>query len=198
MGYLRLRSPLFALALILSFLPWVEIRCNHPEMGEIRIAQSGVQAVYGGHSITVNGKTPTDTQKMSRQVLPNQGQGANQQLSAAPLMVLFLASLGAGLAAGLAVPNAQRRWLICAIALGVLVIQTMIGFPLTAKIPRGDGGWNYTLWFWLTVASTFGTVVLSLMERGTSGSQSRTGGRTDSLKAKVSVAPRSDSYSPPS
>jgi hypothetical protein len=73
------------------------------------------------------------------------------------------------LGGGLIAVDQTRRWSIAtlasAIAAGAMVLQIALGFPLVEGIPRGEGGWNYTVWFWLALVCTIAAPLVLLWEK---------------------------------
>jgi len=159
----RIRTATAALALICFCLPWIEIRCNHPDHGLIVTSQSGLQMTFGNSITTVNGKLATQSERTQA------AQKTGKRESPVPLMIICGASLVAALAFSLLVANHGRRWLLATAASGAaataLVVQLALGFPLVEGVPRGNGGWHYTPWFWIALASTCGLFLVSLGEK---------------------------------
>ncbi len=159
----RIRSATLILALICFCLPWIEIRCNHLEHGLIVTTQSGLQMTFGGSTTTVKGKPVSEADRTKH------SQSASDREKPVPLMILYAAGLVVALVASLIVTATSRRWAVATLASGVaaaaMVIQLALGFPLVEGIPRGEGGWTHTIWFWLALASSMAAPLISIWER---------------------------------
>src|SRR5207302_913631 len=151
------------LALTCFCLPWLEIRCDHPDHGLIVTTQSGLQMTYGGTTTTVKGRpvSEADRRKYS--------QSASDREKPVPVIILYVAGLVIALVASLSAADRARCWAIATLASGIaaaaLVVQLALGFPLVEGIPRGDGGWTHTIWFWLGLACTTAAPLISIWER---------------------------------
>lgn len=161
----QLRPATIVLALVLFCLPWLEIRCNLPHQGtvvRVETTQSGLQMVYGGTTTTVDGKAPTaaDLKKVGQEVAGRDGP--------VPLVGVCLVGLLAALIAHFAVRDRSLRlgWttLCSGVGAAALVVQVALGFPLVKDMPRGEGGWTYTPWFWLALAAVIAVPMTSFMD----------------------------------
>ena len=117
-------------ALILFFVPWLDIQCS----GKSLATQSGVQTILGKgtasefqHSLDKPGKKTTI----------NEGESLGYSIFAGIAFVAVLAAFVLSMAAiwggGVRVaPNLVE--ILCAAALGLLVLQAVAGFPVKAKM----------------------------------------------------------------
>jgi hypothetical protein len=159
----RVRSTTLILALLCLCLPWLDIRCDDPNTGLIVTTQSGFQMLYGGSTTTVNGKpiSAADRSKHS--------QRAGDQEQPVPLVIVYAVALVVALVSSLVVADKVLRWVFATtasgIAAGALVVQVALGFPLVEGMPRGQGGWTYTIWFWLALAFSLAAPLASVWER---------------------------------
>ena len=113
-------------ALVLFFLPWIDIQCSGTSMA----TQSGVQIIYGGGSPSqemkdLDGKDGSGKEDQSKQ----------ESMGFAPLVGLaLLAVVGAVVAAFAAIrspaPRGNLPGILCAVALGLIALQMSIGFPM--------------------------------------------------------------------
>lgn len=125
---IRLGSSLAAL--ILFFLPWIDIQCSERSMA----TQSGIQVIYGGVSPSDGMKASLDESKSNRK------NESKDSLGIAPLIGLALAAvIGAIVFGFIALGRGDRHAdalasILPVIALGVVLLQLMIGFPAKQKI----------------------------------------------------------------
>lgn len=163
MSWHRVRPTALVLALICFCLPWIEIRCNHPDHGLIVTTQSGLQMTYGGTKTTVNGKPVPEADRSKHSLT------AGNREKPVPLIILYLVGMVAALGASLIVADKWRQWAFDTLASGMaaaaLLIQLALSFPLVEGIPRGEGGWTYTVWFWLALAFSIAAPLVSVWER---------------------------------
>ena len=129
-----------AAALALFLLPWTDLQCS----GTTVLTQSGLQASYGGYSVT------TDDGEQLRQVIEAERDAAEElqgehiarkldlrdrerTLFWAPMMIAYALLLATGTGVGFALrPGRQRVFLLgccAALALLLLLVQTGVGFP---------------------------------------------------------------------
>ena len=115
-------------ALVLFFLPWIDIQCSGTSMA----TQSGVQIIYGGGS---------PSQEMKDMGEKDQDGGSDSEsMGYAPLVGLaFLAVIGAVVAAFAAIRSAEPGsgnlpGVLCAVALGLIALQMSLGFPVKKKL----------------------------------------------------------------
>jgi hypothetical protein len=164
------------LALLLFFLPWVEVRCDAP-LGERRsqtlAVQSGLQAAYGGFT-----EMPlSHTSRGERDRVEAQFRALKGELAVAwsPLMAVYPLALLGGCLAGLLVRRDRLRPAALVgggLAASLLLIQASQGFPLEraartldAKGRLADADFRvalstsglldvrYTPWFWLSAVA---------------------------------------------
>jgi hypothetical protein len=159
----RLTPSSLIFALLCFCLPWIEIKCNDPNQGLIVVTQSGLQMTYGGTSTTVNGKPISDARRQQA------GREVGAREKPALLMIGYAACLLSALVAALTIRDAARRWLVCLAASAgacvLIVIQVATGFPLVEGVPKGEGGWSYTAWFWAALAMTFAALASAVAEK---------------------------------
>lgn len=190
---MRFISPSFlAFALLMSVFPWVEVRCTQRGapvgFGDYPVwHQNGWQAIVGDSTGGIPDErgfvpnNPNDPGGGRRPVPPPNGQ--KPPLDAAPLAGVFLGCVVAGTILGFALPTRKPRLilmgLLCCTALGALLTQTILGFPLKKKghddimaflqtLPpnqvRGDArNWyftsGYTVWLYISLVAAFGAVI---------------------------------------
>lgn len=163
MRFSRIRLAPVLFALICFCLPWLYIRCDHPDFGPIVTTQSGLQMIYGGTTTTLKDRPPSETDRRKF------SQGTSDREKPVPLIVVYAVGLVIALGCSFLPVGQTRRWMITTLASGIaavaLVIQLALGFPLVEGIPRGEGGWNYTVWFWLALACTIAAPLVSLWEK---------------------------------
>ncbi len=113
-------------ALVLFFLPWIDIQCSGTSMA----TQSGVQVIYGGGS---------PSQEM-KDLDEKGGESEGESMGFAPLVGLALiAVIGAVVAAFAAIRSAapvrgNLPGVLCAVALGLIAVQMTFGFPVKRKL----------------------------------------------------------------
>jgi hypothetical protein len=118
-------------ALILFFLPWIDIQCS----GKSMATQTGMQTIYGGASQAQDAEAFEKEGKIKRS-----GGESDDSLGSAPLVALaFLAVAGAVVVAFIAIRSAgdsrqNLTGILCAVALGLLALQMMIGFPVKKNL----------------------------------------------------------------
>lgn len=116
-------------ALILFFLPWIDIRCSEKSLA----TQTGIQTIYGGGSLS-----------------PEMGESANESakkdkesMGYSPLVAIaLLAVIGGVVVSFIALRSDEESHrnmvgILCAGALGLLAVQMMIGFPAKRKLSEG-------------------------------------------------------------
>jgi MYXO-CTERM domain-containing protein len=152
------------LALVAFTLPWVNLSCGERPPGRPRkeyfsVTQSGLQAVYGGTSFHLG--------SMSEEEARSLGPGQRTP-DGAPLLIVYIALMALGLAAGFFVRCRRRRGAamgVCSVAaLVALAIQLRLGLPLVREFGARSGQpdplyhlyveLHYTPWFWLTLGAT--------------------------------------------
>lgn len=118
-------------ALILFFLPWIDIQCS----GKSMATQTGIQTIYGG------GSPAQDMEAFEKENKMKRGGGSDDEsMGSAPLVALaFLTVAGAVVAAFLAIQftgESKHNFtgILCAVALGLLALQMMIGFPVKRSL----------------------------------------------------------------
>lgn len=118
-------------ALMLFFLPWIDIQCS----GKSMATQTGIQIIHGGVS------PAQDMEAYEKEGRGRRGGGSDDDsIGSAPLVALaFLAVIGAVIVAFLTLcsnqdPSRNLTGILCAVALGLLALQMMIGFPVKKKL----------------------------------------------------------------
>lgn len=199
---LEWRRPLLANtlwpALLLFFLPWVNISCN----GQVLLQQSGFQSCYGGATLSPQSRAMIEG---------NQGQAAAQRPESfpfSPLSCLFIVGLAAGLVCGagclICMACSIRRGAIAlehlALFVGAgcfasLVAQMAFGFPLERRLnaemqahPMIGVQIQYSAWFWMTLLLTFLSVPLLLAEAVVTTVDLLHGRRSTLLAAALALA----------
>jgi hypothetical protein len=192
---MRFISPSFlAFALLMSLFPWVEVRCSQPgaPLDYPVWHQNGWQAIVGDST----GGIPSD-QELHRGGPNNPNAGPRPRpgkieqkppLAAAPLVGVCLGCTLAGTILGFALPMRRLRLilmgLLCCTALGTLITQMVVGFPLKEKkhddilnflmtlppneLPAEARLWTYTSIYgpalYVTLAALFGAVIGVLVD----------------------------------
>jgi hypothetical protein len=115
---------------------------------------------YGGATTTVKGRPLTEADRRKH------SQSASDREKAVPLIIVYVAGLVIALVASLIVVDKTRGWAIATLTSGVaamaLIVQLALGFPSVEGIPRGEGGWTYTAWFWLGLACSTAAPLVSI------------------------------------
>lgn len=117
-------------ALILFFLPWIDIRCS----GQSAATQTGIQTITGG-------STPREQNKVRSGVQVNLTP-EQESLGTAPLVgVAFVYVVVAAIVFLIAIRTGTSRpafigGTLCALALLLLVLQTSMGFPGAKKLQQ--------------------------------------------------------------
>jgi hypothetical protein len=118
-------------ALILFFLPWIDIQCS----GKSMATQTGIQTIYGGASPAQDMEAFEKAGRGRRN-----GGSSDDSMGFAPLVALaFLTVAGAVVSGFLAIRFAGEAYhnftgIFCAVALGLLALQMMIGFPVKKNL----------------------------------------------------------------
>lgn len=121
-------------ALLLFFLPWIDIQCSEKSM----VTQSGLQVIYGGGSPSEEmmaslGVPNSNTKSISK----NESQDS---MGFAPLIGLALVDIIAASVFGfIALTGENKRAnsvasILPVVALGAILLQLMIGFPAKKKV----------------------------------------------------------------
>jgi hypothetical protein len=142
---MRFISPSFlTFALLMSLLPWVEIRCEQRAASPFRLShpvvdQNAFQVAMGDtsfNSFQEQGRR-NPQQPQQPQVNPQELK-KKSDVRAAPLIAVHLGCVFVGLIVGFAVPARRARLIIMSIvaagAVGTVLTQIIIGFPLL-RIP---------------------------------------------------------------
>ncbi len=119
-------------ALILFLLPWIDIQCS----GTGLVTQTGLQTIYGGASISSDFKALAD---QSGGDVNELDEGRESMGMAWLTMLAFLIVIGAVVVAFLAFRypgkfSQNTVGLLCLIALLLLILQMVIGFPAHREI----------------------------------------------------------------
>lgn len=130
------RINFFALlaALALFALPWTEIKCN----GRNLATQNGVQTIYGGISLDESLEAASERQPAGER---QQSQDRSDRTGFAPLVALagLVVLAGAGLAFIAMTKHTATVFapgLLAGIALLLLLVQLVIGFPVNREIAK--------------------------------------------------------------
>jgi hypothetical protein len=127
-------------ALILFFLPWIDIQCS----GKSLATQTGIQTIYGG------GSPAQDMEAFEKEGRDRRTGRSNDKSMGSPLVALaLLAVIGAVVAAFLAIRSAGESrsnltGILCAVALALLALQMMIGFPVKKNLNEQVAGQSKT------------------------------------------------------
>jgi hypothetical protein len=119
-------------ALVLFFLPWIDLRCSDKSLA----TQTGIQTIYGG------GTPSADMAALENgQGAKSAGEKKDESMGYSPLVAIaLLAVIGAVVAAFVSLRSADDLahgnlvGILCAVALGLLALQMMIGFPAKKKL----------------------------------------------------------------
>lgn len=117
-------------ALILFALPWIDIQCSDKSLG----TQSGLQVIYGG------GSPSDEMEAFGEESSSEESFDSEDSMGFAPLVGLaLLAVIGAVIYSSISLfqGGARAEFLssvLPAIALGLLLMQLMIGFPVKNEI----------------------------------------------------------------
>jgi hypothetical protein len=118
-------------ALILFFLPWIDLRCSDKSLA----TQTGIQTIYGGASPSA------DMEAFVKKQNAGKVDGKDDEsMGYAPLVALaLLAVIGAVVASVLSLmsdneAHKNRVGMLCALALILIAAQMMIGFPAKKKL----------------------------------------------------------------
>jgi hypothetical protein len=134
---MRFISPSFlAFALLMSLLPWVEVRCDQvaptPLTGYAVVTQNGWQTVWG----ETTGNAPNVPEAATKR---DRRPAVEPDVEPAPLVGVFLGLAVAGIILGYSLRPGKVRLAImvavCLGAAGALGAQTALGFPLKKKDP---------------------------------------------------------------
>lgn len=121
-------------ALVLFFLPWIDIQCSNRTVA----TQSGVQTIYGGSTISkeLNGHSETANRKNAS---PNQDESLGFSIWVGAAFLALIAAFFAALLVfrGFREISPHVVGGLCMIALIAISIQLMIGFPVRDKLSDG-------------------------------------------------------------
>ena len=124
-------------ALVLFFLPWIDIQCSQQSIA----TQTGIQSIYGGGSPT----------KEMQAFMDDEGQSASRQddsedsMGHAPLIgIALLAVVGAVIVSFIAIRSDEPILntvvgILCAAALVLISAQMAIGFPAKTSLGKAMG-----------------------------------------------------------
>lgn len=113
-------------ALFLFFLPWIDLRCS----GQSVATQTGMQTIYGGHT-QAPGESPLSVTLEERR----KGSEPGEEMGHAPLVALALiVVVAAAMASFVLGQRSQVVGMLCAIALALIALQMMIGFPVKKRL----------------------------------------------------------------
>ena len=112
-------------ALLLFFLPWIDIQCS----GKSIATQTGVQATYGGMSLSDDMKSLGDKKTSGSSEKKDTPKSAI--ITALALLVVLVACVFAYLSFAGSNPFADKMASILpAVALSLLFLQMIVGFPI--------------------------------------------------------------------
>jgi hypothetical protein len=121
-------------ALVLFFLPWIDIQCSQKSFA----TQTGIQTIYGGG-------TPSEEMKAFAEENSQKKSGdgkKDESMGYSPLVALaLLAVMGATVASFKALrsssePQTNLVGILCAAALVLIAAQMMIGFPVNKNLGK--------------------------------------------------------------
>jgi len=121
-------------ALVLFCLPWIDIQCSNKSLA----TQTGIQTIYGGGTPAPELETFAKEQGKDK----TRGKPGDDSVGYSPLVALaLLAVIGAVAASFMAIrsDDGQRgntAGILCAVALALLVVQMMVGFPAKKNIGK--------------------------------------------------------------
>jgi hypothetical protein len=119
-------------ALILFFLPWIDIRCSDKSLA----TQTGIQTIYGGGSPAADMEAFAKDQDQKKAG----GNKDDESMGYAPLVALALLAVAGAVGVSIVAlrsndePRGNAVGILCAVALALLATQMMIGFPAKRKI----------------------------------------------------------------
>jgi hypothetical protein len=148
------------LAIVCFFLPWISIRCDHPNFGQIDVQQSGLQAALGDASLELDGKPATERQIAQVGIDEYRADGLW------PLWI-YLTLLCLALVFAFAIRHPNWNWLLftslSGLAAIILLALLVMGFPCTLPV-TGEAA-HYTVWFCLALSGTLAAPILALCEK---------------------------------
>jgi len=118
-------------ALVLFFLPWIDIQCSNKTIA----TQSGVQTIYGGSTISKELEGFADKGKM-RNTTSNKEESMGVSILVGVAFTAVIAAFCAALLAFRGMPGVSSHavGILCAAALVSISLQLMIGFPVREKL----------------------------------------------------------------
>lgn len=130
----KIRLSSLVTALILFFLPWINLKCQDTTLA----TQTGVEAAYGGASMSDSMKGLKS--KSADKDKPDDGGPGMAPLVAAALLSTLLAVVVAAIALRRKAPSGKDLTSIFSgVALALLVVQMMIGFPAADVSQKNEG-----------------------------------------------------------
>ena len=166
LGVFRFLTPgQLAICLVLFFMPWVEVQCGMPGLGQMganfgnpkapppKIAakdlsysplmtQSGYQAAMGEYTLDPSLQRMMDQSKQMAKGMGGEVKGGmkEEKVKKAPVLFLFPAAALAGVVLGLVLPAGRARKFVlilcCGLALASAGTQAAIGFPITEEVKK--------------------------------------------------------------
>ena len=124
-------------ALILFFLPWIDIQCSQQSI----VTQTGIQTIYGGGSPSKEMQAFMDEESQTK----SSGDNSDESMGFAPLIALaLLAVIGAVFLSFIALRSEEPILttlvgILCAIALVLISAQMVIGFPAKTSLGKAMG-----------------------------------------------------------
>jgi hypothetical protein len=121
-------------ALVLFCLPWIDIQCSNKSLA----TQTGIQTIYGGGSPAPEMEAFAKEQGKDK----TRGKQGDDSMGYSPLVALaLLAVIGAVAASFMAIrsddgPRGNTAGILCAVALALLAVQMMVGFPAKKSIGK--------------------------------------------------------------
>jgi hypothetical protein len=112
-------------ALILFFLPWIDIQCSQRSM----ITQTGIQTIHGGGTLAEEFKSKQDD-------APKKGDDRPGPAILVGIALVFtLAAFGFSLASAFGRRNRDRAvGILCGAALALIIVQLILKFPAERDI----------------------------------------------------------------
>lgn len=111
-------------ALLLFFVPWVDIQCS----GKTILTQTGIQTAFGGASASKEIDSLAPRERLSQQ--RTEKAGPSSVLVLVALLLVSAAFVSALLSLRATTPSESKAGLLCGAALVCILAQMAIGFPV--------------------------------------------------------------------